>query len=171
MEIRIVAEGRDVAQGEIGEIWVRGPSLMDGYFGDPQATESVMRPGGWLATGDLGRRDAAGHLEIAGRIKELIIHSGFNVYPAEVEAVLNAHPAVQQAAVVGRRTADGNEEVIAFVQPRSEARVSPEEIRSFAAQRLAPYKKPAAVIMLAQLPVGPTGKVLKRDLQRLAEAH
>lgn len=169
VEVRLVTQGRDASMEEVGEIWVRGSSLMDGYYGDAEATAAVMRPGGWLATGDLGCRDAAGNLTIAGRIKELIIRSGFNVYPAEVEAVLNAHPAVQQAAVVGRRTADGNEEVIAFVQARPQAQVSAEEIRSFAAQRLAPYKKPGVVIVLAQLPIGPTGKVMKRELQKLAE--
>lgn len=170
IELRLVNEGSDVADGEIGEIWVRGPNLMDGYFRDPEATAAVQRPGGWLATGDLGRRDAAGNLEIVGRSKELIIRSGFNVYPAEIEAVLSVHPAVQLVAVVGRSVADGNEEVIAFVQPQPHMQVSPAEIKGFAAQRLTPYKKPSRVVLLAQLPVGATGKIDKRELRRLAAA-
>jgi acyl-CoA synthetase (AMP-forming)/AMP-acid ligase II len=108
--------GQALPAGERGEIWLRGVGLMPGYFRDPAATAQVMRPGGWYATGDLGQIGPDGALHVVGRLKEMIIRSGFNVYPGEVENVLNQHPRVQRSAVVGRREADGNETVLAFVE-------------------------------------------------------
>jgi long-chain acyl-CoA synthetase len=105
------------SQGPDGQLFVRGPNVMQGYYRDPDGTAAVLGDDGWLDTGDLARRDPDGALFIAGRSKELIIRSGFKVYPLEVETVLNAHPAVTQSAVVGRALEDGNEEVVAFVQP------------------------------------------------------
>jgi len=164
VEIRLVKEdGTEAAPGEVGEIWVRGPSLMAGYYRDPEATAAVMRPGGWYATGDVGRSDGRGSYSIAGRIKELIIRSGFNVYPVEVEAVLNAHPAVAQSAVVGRPVA-GNEEVVAFVQPAAGRRLEEAELRAYLKENLAPYKVPTEIV-IAELPIGPTGKILKGALR------
>lgn len=171
VEARVVGQdGRDVDDGAAGELWVRGPNLMRGYYRDPQATDAALRPGGWLNTGDMARRDADGALFIVGRTKELIIRSGFNVFPLEVETALNAHPGVTQSAVVGRVVADGNEEVIAFVQP-DPRRTPPEaELRAWAAERLAPYKRPARIVMLDALPAAANGKVLKHVLkQRAAE--
>jgi acyl-CoA synthetase (AMP-forming)/AMP-acid ligase II len=111
-----------------------------------------------------------GALFIVGRTKELIIRSGFNVYPVEVEAVLGQHPAVAQAAVVGR-TVPGNEEVVAFVELRAGRAATPDELRAFAAARLAPYKVPAEIVVMAALPASATGKVLKARLRALAAAR
>jgi malonyl-CoA/methylmalonyl-CoA synthetase len=125
-ELRIVDPhtGRALAPGERGEIWMRGIGLMPGYFRDPEGTAAVIKEGGWYASGDLGELHADGNLFVVGRLKEMIIRSGFNVYPAEVEAVLNAFPAVERSAVVGRPEREGNEEVIAFVELRHGAQAS-----------------------------------------------
>src|SRR5262249_53890361 len=108
IEVRLISTTGTAADGEVGELHVRGPNLMKGYYRAPQATAAAIDPDGWFNTGDLARFEGEA-LFIVGRTKELIIRSGFNVYPAEVEAVLNAHPAVVQSAVVGRAV-DGNEE-------------------------------------------------------------
>ncbi len=169
IEIRIVdAEGGAVARGETGELHVRGPNVMLGYYRAPELTAEALGADGWLRTGDLARQDEGGHLFIAGRNKELIIRSGFNVYPIEVESVLNQHPAVSQSAVVGRAVA-GDEEVVAFVELRAGATATAEALRAFAAERLAPYKRPSEVVVLAALPATSTGKVLKSKLRELAE--
>ena len=169
VEARVVDKnGRDVETGAAGELWVRGPNLMRGYYRDPAATRAALRPGGWLNTGDMARRDEDGALFIVGRTKELIIRSGFNVFPLEVETVLNAHPGVTQSAVVGRAVAGGNEEVIAFVQP--DPRCPPDEaaLRAWALARLAPYKRPARIVMMDALPAAANGKVLKHVLKGMA---
>jgi acyl-CoA synthetase (AMP-forming)/AMP-acid ligase II len=160
VEVRI--EG---APGEPGKLWVRGPNVMQGYYRDPKGTAAVLRPDGWLDTGDLARRGADGALFIAGRSKELIIRSGFNVYPLEVETVLNAHPAVTQSAVVGRSLADGNEEVVAFVQPAAGSTLTGTELDDWACARLAPYKRPARIVFMDSLPAAASGKVLKHQLK------
>jgi acyl-CoA synthetase (AMP-forming)/AMP-acid ligase II len=169
VEVRVVDKaGADIAAGAAGELWVRGPNLMRGYYRDPEATAAALRPGGWLNTGDMARQDPGGALFIVGRTKELIIRSGFNVYPLEVETVLNAHPGVTQSAVVGRVVADGNEEVVAFVQPDPRRTPSVDELRAWAAQRLAPYKRPARIVMMDALPAAANGKVLKHVLKGMA---
>jgi acyl-CoA synthetase (AMP-forming)/AMP-acid ligase II len=169
VEVRVVDKaGADIAAGAAGELWVRGPNLMRGYYRDPEATAAALRPGGWLNTGDMARQDPDGALFIVGRTKELIIRSGFNVYPLEVETVLNAHPGVTQSAVVGRVVADGNEEVVAFVQPDPRRTPSVDELRAWAAQRLAPYKRPARIVMMDALPAAANGKVLKHVLKGMA---
>jgi acyl-CoA synthetase (AMP-forming)/AMP-acid ligase II len=127
----------------------------------------VIHTGGWLATGDLARRDPDGAIHIVGRLKELIIRSGFNVFPVEVESVLNAHPAVSQSAVVGR-SVDGDEEVVAFVELAPGASAQPAELMEFAARALAPYKRPSEIVVLPALPAAPSGKVLKGQLARMA---
>ena len=160
-------EGRDVPEGEVGELWARGPGTMKGYYKDAKATAEAIRPGGWLATGDLARRDAGGSYFIEGRVKELIIRSGFNVFPVEVEAVLNVHPAVSQAAVVGRPV-HGNEEVVAFVELAPGARATVDELAAHCAATLAPYKRPSEIVILPALPAAPSGKVLKGQLAKLA---
>lgn len=168
VEIRIMREdGQDAASDESGEIWVKGPPRMLGYYHNEAATNSVLRSGGWLATGDLGRMDENGKLYIVGRSKELIIRSGFNVYPVEVESVLSLHPGVAQVAVVGREV-PGNEEVVAFVQPVPGASLDVDELSRWAAERLAPYKRPAEIILNPDLPIGPTGKIFKVRLKQLA---
>jgi len=150
-------------------MWVRGPNVMAGYYRNEKATAKVLTDDGWLRTGDLARSGADGHLFIVGRAKELIIRSGFNVYPAEVEGVLNDHPAVTLSAVVGRRIAN-NEEVVAFVQMVPGCTVGGEEVKVFAANRLAPYKVPSRIIRMEEFPAGSTGKVLKRKLFEMAAA-
>ena len=145
-----------------GELWVRGPNLMAGYYRDPAATNAALRPGGWLATGDVATMDAGGALFIAGRLKELIIRSGFNVYPLEVETALNSHPAVLQSAVVGRPLAAGDEEVVAFVEASGE--VDAAALQDWLRTRLAPYKRPARIVFMDALPAAPSGKILKSRL-------
>ncbi|MCS0582088.1 AMP-binding protein [Massilia pinisoli] len=169
VEARVVDnDGRDVADGTPGELWVRGPNLMRGYYRDPQATAAALRPGGWLNTGDMATIGPDGALFIVGRTKELILRSGFNVFPLEVETVLNAHPGVTQSAVVGRFVADGNEEVIAYVQPDPRRAPAEAELRAWTAARLAPYKRPARIVMLDALPAAANGKVLKHVLKDMA---
>ncbi|GAP37444.1 class I adenylate-forming enzyme family protein [Piscinibacter sakaiensis] len=164
-ELRIVdpATGLDRPAGERGEIWLRGAGLTPGYFRDPEATAAVMR-GGWYASGDLGELRPDGALFVVGRLKELIIRSGFNVYPAEVEAVLNAFPAIARSAVVGRDAGDGNEEVLAFVELRPGAALDRGALAAHLQEQLAPYKRPATVTVLAALPMTANGKILKRAL-------
>ena len=168
VELRIVdSTGRAVAPGEPGELWVRGPNVMLGYYRNPGLTAEAVDAGGWLHTGDLARREDDGALFIDGRLKELIIRSGFNVYPAEIEGVLNAHPAVMHSAVVGRTVAH-NEEVVAFVELAPGQRVTPDELARFAAARLSAYKRPAEIVVLPALPASATGKILKSRLRELA---
>ena len=170
VELRIARKGGgNAAPGEVGELWVRGPNVMRGYYRDERASREALPHAGWLATGDLARIDPDSAVHIEGRLKELIIRSGFNVYPAEVEAVLNAHPEVSQSAVVGRDV-EGNEEVVAFVELVAGARVAAPDLLAFAAAGLAPYKRPAEVVVMARLPAAPSGKVLKGRLKEMARA-
>lgn len=167
VEARLVDEkGREVARGKVGELCVRTPGLMKGYYRAPEATAATLDTDGWFHTGDLARFEGD-HLFIVGRCKELIIRSGFNVYPAEIEAVLNAHPDVAQSAVVGRHV-PGNEEVVAFVQLVPGRRAMPAELAAFAAERLAPYKRPSEIVILEALPASSTGKILKNRLSERA---
>lgn len=164
-QLRIVdSSGVDAPSGVRGEIWLRGAGLMPGYLDDDAATEQVMRPGGWYASGDLGYCAPDGALFVVGRLKEMIIRSGFNVYPGEVEAVLNRFTAVQRSAVVGRRQSDGNEEILAFVEPMAGTVIDMAALQTFIREHLAPYKRPAQVLSIAALPMTHSGKVLKRSL-------
>ena len=170
IEVRLVGrETAAAAPDAVGELHVRGPNVMLGYYKAPDLTAAVIDNDGWFNTGDLARFDGPS-LHIVGRTKELIIRSGFNVYPPEVEAVLAAHPAVAGCAVVGRQV-PGNEEVIAFVQLRDGSSTSAEEIAAFAAQRLAPYKRPSEVILRQSLPATSAGKILKHQLAKEASHH
>jgi long-chain acyl-CoA synthetase len=162
VEMRI-DDGVDGGGAGMGEVITRGPHVMKGYYKNPEETAKVLDADGWMRTGDLGRIDESGLLHILGRSKELIIHGGFNVYPPEVEAALNDHPRVVQAAVVGRQK-DGDEEVLAFVQVADMNYVTAEELRSFVAERLAGYKRPRQIILVKALPAAPTGKILKHKL-------
>jgi acyl-CoA synthetase (AMP-forming)/AMP-acid ligase II len=140
---------------------------MLGYFRAPDQTAVAIDRGGWFNTGDLARMNNEGNLYIEGRTKELIIRSGFNVYPAEVEAVLNAHELVVQSAVVGRNV-EGNEEVVAFVQLLPGAKISADELKSYSAGLLTSYKRPSEVLFLDALPAASTGKILKHKLREMA---
>jgi long-chain acyl-CoA synthetase len=165
MEARFIGpDGREVPQGEIGELWLRGPNIMKGYYRDPEQTTTAINAEGWFNTRDLAKLQD-GNLFVVGRTKELIVHSGFNVYPAEVEAVLNAHPAVFRSAVVGR-SINGDEQVLAFVELLPASETTGEELRNYAAHHLAPYKRPLRVWVLPALPLTPTGKIAKNDLAK-----
>jgi long-chain acyl-CoA synthetase len=169
IEVRIVdTDERDVSAGAVGELWVRGPNVMRGYYRDPQATAAAITSDGWLHTGDLARQEADAALFIVGRSKDLIIRSGLNVYPGEVESVLNAHAAVAQSVVVGRQVADGNEEVVAFVELVAGRAADAAELAAHAAAQLAPYKRPSEIRVMTALPASPTGKVLRGQLKALA---
>jgi acyl-CoA synthetase (AMP-forming)/AMP-acid ligase II len=164
-EVIIVdGDGKELPQGERGELWIRGVGLMPGYFRDPEATKHVMRPDGWLATGDIAYFDTDGALFVVGRLKEMIIRSGFNVYPAEVEAILNSYPGISQSAVVGKKELDGNETIIGFVQLNSEQTLDHDDLKVFLKDRLAPYKLPAQIITMDKFPLTFSGKILKREL-------
>lgn len=167
MAVKVVdADDRDLPDGQVGRLWIHSPGVMKGYYKAPELTAEVMKPGGWFDTGDLARLDG-GRIFIAGRAKELIIRSGFNVYPPEVEGVLNAHPDVAQSAVVGR-TVPGNEEVVAFVQPVPGRVLTREALAGWVAERLAPYKRPAEFVIMDAFPATATGKVLKAQLKDMA---
>ncbi len=170
MEMKVVDKyGVALPYGEIGEVWCRGPNVMDGYFRNPSATDEVMRQDGWIAIGDLAFLDEDGQIHIVGRLKEMINRSGFNVYPAEVEAVLNAAPHVLHSAVVGRPV-PGNEEVIAFVEAAPGHNIDIVHLEKHAAENLAPYKKPSRIVVLEKMPIGPTGKISKTLLKERAES-
>jgi long-chain acyl-CoA synthetase len=148
----------------IGEIVIRGHNIMKGYYKKPEATAEAFR-GGWFHTGDLGYSDDEGFLFIVDRKKDLVIRGGYNVYPREVEEVLYTHPAVAEAAVVGRPDERLGEEVVAYVSAKPGATVDPDEVVAFCKERLAAYKYPRAVEVLPELPKGPTGKILKKELR------
>ena len=162
LSLDMTAPGATPAEG-IGEILIGGPHVMKGYFRDPDQTAQALTADGWFRSGDLGRFDAEGRLHISGRSKELIIRSGFNVYPPEIEATLTDHPDVIMAGVVGRHV-EGNEEVLAFVAIRELGTVTEPELMAFAATRLAPYKRPSRIIVAHDLPAAATGKILKSKL-------
>jgi long-chain acyl-CoA synthetase len=167
VEVRLVGpDGRLVAEGATGELWVRGPNVMKGYYRDPEGTAAALDPEGWFNTRDLARRED-GNLFIMGRTKDLIVHSGFNVYPVEVETVLNAHPAVVQSAVLGRPLA-GDEQVVAFVQLLPGSLLTVGELAAYVAQHLAMYKRPSEIFFISSMPVTPTGKPLKAELAQMA---
>jgi len=160
---RIVKSDGSIATAEeVGELHVRGPNVMLGYYRAPDLTAAAVDSEGWFKTGDLARIDNA-CLYIVGRAKEMIIRSGFNVYPAEVEAILNSHPAVVQSAVVGKPVS-GNEEVIAFVQLQANSDVTVDDLVSYVKLLLTPYKRPSQIIRLETLPATTTGKILKSRL-------
>lgn len=168
VEVRFVLDGKPVPSGEVGELHVRGPNVMKGYYRAPEETAAAVDAEGWFNTRDLARLEN-GYLFIVGRTKELIVRFGLNVYPAEVEAVLNSHPAVVRSAVIGRSVegTQGDEEVIAFVQLKCDC--SESEIAQHASQHLAPYKRPSQIVLVPEMPLTPTGKVVKGELSKMLE--
>ncbi len=165
VEVRLVgAEGGEVGPDETGEVQVRGPNVMKGYFGRPEETASAMQDG-WLKSGDIGRMDQEGYLYIVDRVKDMIISGGLNVYPREVEEVLYTHEAVEECAVVGLEHPEYGECVTAFVQVRGGASVDEAHLIDFCKQRMASYKAPKRVIFERALPKSPQGKILKRELR------
>ncbi|WP_042378152.1 AMP-binding protein [Streptacidiphilus melanogenes] len=158
-------DGTELPAGGIGEVHVRGPVVMKGYWGRPEATDEVLRDG-WLATGDLGVLDDAGELHIVDRKKDLVIRGGYNVYPREVEEVLYEHPDVVEAAVVGVPHDHYGEEVAAAIALRPGAVADAAALRAWAKERLSAYKVPHLVAFVDALPKGATGKILKRAIDR-----
>jgi len=156
-------DDRPVADGEIGEIVIRGENVMKGYWNAPDATAQAIRDG-WFHTGDLATRDADGYYTIVDRKTDLIIRNGFNVYPREIEEVLYTHPAVAEAAVFGVPDPVHGEEIAALVKSKDGARVSAEELQAYVRDRIASYKYPRH-IRFGELPKGPTGKILKREIK------
>jgi long-chain acyl-CoA synthetase len=170
VEVRVVGdEGREVPTGADGELWIRGPVVMKGYYGKPEATAAVLDEEGWFRTGDIGRFDAEGYLYITGRLKEMLIIGGENVFPREIEAALEEHADVVQAAVIGVPDEHRGEAPIAFVIRREGATVDGPTLRTHAKGRLAGFKVPREVHVRDELPLSPTGKILKRKLHELLD--
>ncbi|MFJ8053620.1 long-chain fatty acid--CoA ligase [Streptomyces luteogriseus] len=164
VEVRLLDEkGQDVGTDAIGELAVRGPNVMKGYWNRPEETAAAV-PDGWLRTGDMARQDEDGYLYIVDRKKDMIIRGGYNVYPREIEEVLHEHPAVALAAVVGVPHQKLGEEIAAAVVLRPGAQTTPEELRQHVKGRVAAYKYPRLVWLADTLPMGPSGKILKREI-------
>ncbi|HEY1917001.1 MAG TPA: AMP-binding protein, partial [Streptosporangiaceae bacterium] len=164
VEMRVVdKDDHDVPQGEVGEIVIRGPNVMKGYWQRAEATAEALRDG-WFHTGDLARADEDGYFYIVDRKKDLIIRGGYNVYPREIEEVLYEHPAVAEAAVIGVPHDSLGEEVAAAVALKPGTTVTPEELRGYVKGQVAAYKYPRHLWIVDALPKGPTGKIQKRDI-------
>jgi long-chain acyl-CoA synthetase len=161
---------REMPVGEEGELCLRGPQVMRGYWNKPGETAETIRDG-WLHTGDVARMDEDGYFYIVQRKKDMIIVSGFNVYPNEVEEVLFTHPAVKEAAVIGVPDDYRGEAVKAFIVLKPEAGAAAEEIIEFCRERLARYKVPASIVFAESLPKSAVGKVLRRELREEEEAR
>jgi long-chain acyl-CoA synthetase len=155
---------RAVAAGERGEVVVRGPNVMKGYYNNPDATAETKR-GGWFRTGDIGQIDADGYLSIVDRKKDMILRGGFNVYPREIEETLLTHPAVSLAAVVGVPDERLGEEIKAFVVPKPGQSIDPDELKAWSKQEMSGHKYPRIFEVRQALPMSATGKVLKRELR------
>jgi malonyl-CoA/methylmalonyl-CoA synthetase len=153
--------------GEIGEIQLRGLNVFKGYWRQPEKTAEAFTPDGWFRTGDLGFRQADGYFTLCGRSKDLIISGGLNIYPPEVERVLNEHPAVETSAVIGCKDAEWGERVLAVVVKKNSASVTHEDLISYCRQHLAPYKSPKMIVFKDELPRNAMGKVLKADLKKI----
>ncbi len=166
-EVRVVdpATGEDVGIAEDGELWIRGPQVMKGYLNNPGATEATIDEEGWLHTGDIGHSDADGHFYIVDRLKELIKYKGFQVPPAELEALLVTHPAVADAAVIGVPDEEAGELPKGFVVLRPGADATEDDIKSFVADSVAGYKQLRIVEFIDTIPKSASGKILRRELR------
>ena len=165
VEVRLVDEnGDDALQGDSGEIWVKGPNVFMGYLNEPDQTARVLTKDGWLRTGDIATVDDEGYLYLVDRAKDLIIVSGFNVFPNEVEEVLAMHPGVQEVGVVGVPHPHQGEAVKAFVVPKAGAHLDEDQLIDWCSDHLARYKCPSKVLFVDQLPRNVSGKLLRRSL-------
>jgi long-chain acyl-CoA synthetase len=166
-EVRVVdtETGEDVAQGDVGEIWIKSPMVMKGYWNLPEATAEAIRPGGWFRSGDIGYADPDGYLYIYDRFKDMIVSGAENIYPAEVENVLMSHPAVADVAVIGVPHEKWGESPRAMVVRRPGVEVTEAELIAHAREHLAAFKCPTSVEWIDELPRNPSGKVLKKDLR------
>jgi acyl-CoA synthetase (AMP-forming)/AMP-acid ligase II len=169
-ECRLIdpATGEDTAPGERGELWVRGPQVMKGYLNNPQATADTLDAEGWLHTGDVAVVDAEGRYTVVDRVKELIKYKGYQVAPAELEAVLLGHPEVADAAVIGVRDADGEELPKAFVVRAPGSSLAEDDVMAFVTGRVAPHKKVRLVEFIDAVPKSAAGKILRKDLKARA---
>ncbi|MGH2714265.1 MAG: long-chain-fatty-acid--CoA ligase [Thermoleophilaceae bacterium] len=158
-------DGNEVPQGEVGEIVIRGHNVMKGYWGRPEATEEAITEDGWFRTGDMAKLDEDGYFFIVDRKKDLIIRGGYNVYPREIEEVLYEHPAIQEAAVLGVPDESLGEEVGAAVVLKKGESLDADEIKAYVKEQVAAYKYPRRVWFEDELPKGPTGKILKREIE------
>jgi long-chain acyl-CoA synthetase len=165
-EVKIVeaTTGNELPPGQEGEVLIKGPQVMKGYYNKPEATAEVLKDG-WLHTGDIGKMDKDGYLFITDRLKDMIIYKGYNVYPRELEEILFRHPAVEQCAVVGKPDSDAGEIPVAFMKLVPGKEVSREEVMQFLNSEVAAYKKIRDVIFINEIPVSGAGKVLKRALR------
>jgi long-chain acyl-CoA synthetase len=169
VEIRLLDEdGHEVPDGEVGEIVIKGPNVMKGYWNKPDATEEAIVDG-WFHSGDLAKRDEDGYLFIVDRKKELIVRGVYNVYPREIEEVLYEHPAVREAAVIGVPDDAMGEEVGAAVALKDGESVSEDDLKAYVKEQVAGYKYPRKIWFVDELPKGPTGKILKREIEAPAE--
>jgi fatty-acyl-CoA synthase len=165
-EIRIVDdEGGDLPQGRVGEILVRGPNVMEGYYKELEATAETIKDG-WLHTGDLGRFDEEGFLTIVDRKKDMIISGGENIYPKEIEEVLYTHPKILEAAVIGVPDPLWGEKVHAVVALKDGEDMTKDEVIGYCKSRIASFKKPKSVEFVQRIPRSSTGKLLKTELRR-----
>ena len=171
VEMKVVDEDdNEVPRGEVGEIVIRGHNVMKGYWQRPDATEEAMR-GGWFHSGDMARIDEDGYFFIVDRKKDLIIRGGYNVYPREVEEVLYEHPKIREAAVIGVPHDEWGEEIGAAVVLHEGEELAPEEVGAYVKERIAAYKYPRIVWFMDELPKGPTGKILKREIETPAASE
>jgi acyl-CoA synthetase (AMP-forming)/AMP-acid ligase II len=166
IEIRDAATGEPVATGERGEVWVRSDQLMAGYWGKPDATAATITADRWLRSGDGGYLDADGYLYITDRIKDMIISGGENIYPAEIERVMAEHPSVQDVAVIGVPDERWGEVPKAVVVAVPGATIDAEALLAWTRERLASFKCPKTIDVVAELPRNPTGKILKKELRK-----
>jgi long-chain acyl-CoA synthetase len=165
VQMRIAApDGTVLPAGEPGEVQIRGHNIMKGYYKRPEETQAALADG-WLRTGDVGKVDEDGYYAIVDRLKDLIIRGGFNVYPRELEEVLLTHPAIAQAAVIGVPDPRWSEEVKAVVTLKPEQSITPDQLVAWCRDNMASYKYPRIVEIRDALPLGPTGKILKRALR------
>jgi len=158
--------GKDLPPGKEGEICIKGPQVMQGYWNKPEETAEVLKDD-WLSTGDIGKMDEDGYFYITDRKKDMIIYKGYNVYPRELEEAIFTHPAVEQCAVVGKPDLDVGEAPVAFVQLRQGAEATAEEVMEHTNPQIAAYKKIREVRFLDAIPVSPAGKILKRELREM----
>jgi acyl-CoA synthetase (AMP-forming)/AMP-acid ligase II len=167
VEMRVISptSGEDVEPGQPGELWFRGPQVMSGYWGNPDATAESITEDGWYRTGDIGQLDDGGFVFIVDRVKDMIISGGENIYSPEVEQVIQQHPAVAEVAIIGVPHPKWGEEVKAIVAPKAHETIDPDELIAFTRERLATYKCPRSVDVLDELPRNATGKLLKKVLR------
>jgi acyl-CoA synthetase (AMP-forming)/AMP-acid ligase II len=171
VEVVVMTEdGVAAAPGTLGEVWIRGYNVMQGYLEAPDETARRVDPAGWLHTGDIGRIDAQGNLAVVDRKGDMFIVGGFNAYPAEIEALLAEHPTVGEVAVIGVPDERLGEVGAAFVVAAANCTPEPEELVVWTRERLANFKVPRVIWVVDALPRNATGKVLKGDLRSLAES-